>query len=265
MNGLAVAASSTQAKQIEWNEQWSLFDDQERFLFEDWIQPFGMDVFEGKNVLECGCGGGQHTAWMAERAQSVTAVDLNTTDLARKRNASAGNVEFVEADIARMDLGRKFDVCISIGVVHHTDDPAQTVANIKRHLAPGGVLILWVYASEGNFLMRTFVEPARKLFLAGRSRRFVLALSRAITALVYLPVYSLYLLPLSKLPYYEYFGNFRKLSFERNVLNVFDKLNAPQTRFIRRDEAEQFVADLAQAIVLPYKGVSYSASGVKNG
>src|SRR6185295_10883137 len=75
-----------QAKQSEWSEQWKMLQDDELFLFRDWIYPNTLGDFRGKTVLECGCGGGQHTSFVAPFAKSVTAVDLNTTDIARERN-----------------------------------------------------------------------------------------------------------------------------------------------------------------------------------
>ena len=71
-----------QGKQMEWAEQWELFEDDELFLFRDWIYPNTLDDFRGKNVLECGCGGGQHTEFVASYAKSITAVDLNTIEIA---------------------------------------------------------------------------------------------------------------------------------------------------------------------------------------
>jgi SAM-dependent methyltransferase len=240
-----------------------MMQDDELFLFEDWIYPNTIAGMAGLDALECGCGGGQHTAFMAESARSVTAVDLNTTDIARERNRGRDNVTFVEADIAEMDLGRQFDVVISIGVVHHTDDPDKTVANIARHVKPGGRLILWVYSREGNALVRWLVEPFRRLFLARTPRARLLTISRAITMALYLPVYTVYMPPLPLLPYYEYFGNFRKLTLERNTLNVFDKLNAPRTEFISRERIEGwFSPDRFRDVhISPYKGVSHRGSG----
>src|SRR5688572_24691248 len=142
-----------QAKQAEWSEQWKMLQDDELFLFQDWIYPNTLDDFKGKMVLECGCGGGQHTSFVAPYAKSVTAVDLNTTDIAKERNKMFTNVEFVEEDIANMDLGRQFDIVFSIGVVHHTDNPDKTVANLAKHVKPGGKLIVWVYSKEGNYLV----------------------------------------------------------------------------------------------------------------
>ena len=255
----------SQIKQAEWREQWSLLRDDELFLFKDWIYPYTLEDFNGKDVLECGCGGGQHTFFVAPYAKSVVAVDLNTVDIARDRNKGASNVSFVETDIATMNLEKKFDIVFSIGVVHHTDDPNKTVENLKRHVKSGGIFILWVYSEEGNFLVKNVIEPLRKIFLENMSRKKLLFISKVITFLLYVPVYSLYLLPLKFLPYYEYFGNFRKLKFQRNALNVFDKLNAPIVEFITRERLSRWFdnAEFENIHISSYKGVSWRASGIK--
>lgn len=252
-----------QKKQDEWRTQWEMLEDNELFLFKDWIYPHTLEDFRGKDVLECGCGGGQHTAFIAPFARSVTAVDLNAAEVARERNKGNANVSFIEADIAEMDLGRKFDIVFSIGVIHHTDDPDRTVANLARHVKPGGKLILWVYSREGNFLVERAVEPVRKAFLTKMPRGGLLALSRAVTLLMYPPIYTLYLLPLRGLPFYEYFANFRRLSFYRNTLNVFDKLNAPQVQFISMQRAAAWLPAgvFSEIHISPYKGVSWRVSG----
>ncbi len=259
---------TAQQRQSEWSSQWSLFEDRERFLFDDWIRPARLEDFRGLEVLEAGCGGGQHTAMLAALARSVTAVDLNTAALARERNRDFDNVEFVEADCAVMDLGRRFDAVVCIGVIHHTDDPDRTFDNLYRHLRPGGLMVVWTYSAEGNQLVRWLVEPARKLFLRWLPRRLLAALAVAVTAVMYMPVHTIYRLPfLSFLPYFEYFRNFRRLAFRRNVLNVFDKLNAPQTHFIDRRRCERWLSaarfEPGSVSVRPHAGVSYSLNGVR--
>jgi 2-polyprenyl-3-methyl-5-hydroxy-6-metoxy-1,4-benzoquinol methylase len=258
-----------QEKQIEWTEQWLLFQADELFFFKEWISPITLDEFKGKHVLECGCGGGQHTSFVAPLAASVTAVDLNTIDIARARNKEFQNIEFIEDDIATMDLGRQFDIVFCVGVIHHTDNPDSTFANIYRHCKPGGRVIIWTYSAEGNALVYWVVEPVRILFLRRLSRPTLVAVSKIVTALLYPFVYTIYLLPfLSFLPYYEYFRNFRRLTFERNVLNIFDKLNAPQTKFTTRSKCyEWFSPDkfLPDSIsIRRYAGVSYSLTGIKS-
>ena len=252
-----------QAKQAEWFKQWELFENDELFLFSDWIFPFSLEDFNDKTVLECGCGGGQHTTLIAPYAKTVTSIDLNTIDIAKMRNKDINNVTFIESDIATMDLGTKFDFVISIGVVHHTDDPDKTISNLIKHIKPGGKLILWVYSQEGNLFMRYFLEPFRKLFLLNISKNTLLRLSQLLTMIMYIPIYTVYLLPVIFLPYYHYFTNFRKLSFNRNVLNTFDKLNAPQVNFISLDRVKFWMHnnEFENIHISHYKKVSWRISG----
>ena len=249
-----------QQKQQEWATQWQIFQEQETlFLFQDWIYPQTLEDFRGKTVLEAGCGGGVHTALIAPLAKQVTAVDLNTIELARQRLKEFKNISFKEEDIATMDLGESFDVVMSIAVVHHTNDPDKTVENLKRHVKPGGKLILWVYAKEGNGFVEYCIEPIRKFLIKHLDRKPVLGITWVLTVFLYLPVFTIYQLPLRFLPYYEYFANFRRLSFNRNYLNIFDKLNAPQVTLLEKDRVRHwFHGDEFEILHLShYKGVSW--------
>ncbi len=256
-----------QQKQPEWSWQWAHFHDDEPALFSDWIHPNTLEDFRGKRVLDAGCGPGHHVRLVAPVAQHVTGVDLNTSDLARTRLADLGNVSIVEADIASYRPEERYDVVYCIGVIHHTDDPDATFRNLTGLCRPGGRLIVWCYSFEGNRLVRWFVEPLRKLLLRGRGRGLVSVISNLATVLLYPAAHTLYRLPLTGLPYYEYLQNFRRLSFRRNVLNVFDKLNAPQTEFITRDRVERWFDPrlFDDVAIAPYRGVSWRASGTVRG
>lgn len=254
-----------QQKQDAWKWQWEHIQDHEQWLFQDWIAPTTLEDFRGKTVLDCGCGGGQHTSFVAPLASKVVGVDLNAVSAARERTAPFANVQLIDADLATMSLPEQFDIVYCIGVIHHTDSPDKTFANLLKHCKPGGKLIVWCYSYEGNFLNRTLVEGAKSLLVHALPRRAVWWLGQLLTALVYLPVYSVYLLPLTFLPYYEYFQNWRKMSFERNFLNVFDKLNAPQTEFITKERIQSWFSSthFTNVHISPYKGVSWRGSGTK--
>ena len=103
----------------------------------------------------------------------------------------------------------------------------------------------------------------RRLFLKHLPRGILLGLSHLITAVMMLPVHTIYRLPLPFLPYSKYFQNFRRLSYSRNVLNVFDKLNAPQVQFISLARAQKWLdPKLFDNIhISSYAGVSWRVSG----
>lgn len=254
-----------QEKHPQWAWQWDKYYDDNKWLFTEWIKPWTLEDFRGKDVLDCGCGGGQHLSFVAPYAKSVTGVDLNAWEIARKNNANAPNVTTMEGDIATMDLPQRYDAVYCIGVLHHTDSPDASFKNIARHAKPGGRVIVWVYSVEGNFLNRTLVEGSKKLLIGKLPRSIVHLLSHVLTTLVYVPVYTLYLLPLTFLPYYEYFQNWRKLGYSRNLLNVFDKLNAPQTEFITEARIRSWFPpeEYDDVSITPYRGVSWRGSGTR--
>lgn len=255
----------TQRKQQEWAWQWDKLYDDNKWLFTEWIWPNTLEDFREKAVLDCGCGGGQHLNFVAPYCKEAVGIDLNALESARRNTADLPNVSLVEGDIATMQLGQTFDVVYSIGVLHHTDNPDASFRNIASHAKSGGKVIVWVYSKEGNALNRWMVEPLKELLIHHLPRSIVLAIANILTALIYFPVYTLYLLPLKFLPYYQYFQNWRRLGFHRNVLNVFDKLNAPQTDFISRQRIESWfpASEFSDIHISPYKGVSWRGSAVK--
>lgn len=253
-----------QSKEPEWMDQWSRFQDDEKALFEEWIWPNKFDNFRGKTVLDCGSGGGQHMAFSAPYAKRVIGVDLNTAKIAGERNSSHPHCEVIEGDIANISFKEKFDIVYCIGVIHHTIDPDATFRNLVKFCKRGGRLIVWCYSLEGNWFVKWMIKPVKRYLFSKWKRSSLYHLASIMTVMQYLGAYTFMRLIIFKwLPYYEYFMNFRRLSFNRNKLNTFDKLNAPTTHFISKDQITSwFNSDMFSNVQMSsWRNVSWRTSG----
>jgi len=99
----------------------------------------------GNRLLDVACGTGRHLQALAAHGYRVEGLDLdqNLLAIARERNPAA---RFHRADMIDFDLGMTFDVvtCLfsSIGYVKSKERMSRAIANMARHLVPGGVLIV---------------------------------------------------------------------------------------------------------------------------
>ena len=108
-------------------------------------------ALEPASVLDAGCGTGRVAVELARRGIDVVGVDVDPSMLATARRQGP-ELTWVEADLARADLGRTFDVVVMAGnVVLFTDPGAQAdvVAGAARHVAPGGALVAGFQLGRG--------------------------------------------------------------------------------------------------------------------
>ncbi len=95
------------------------------------------------SVLDAGCGTGRVALELARRGIEVVGVDLDRSMLATARKLGPG-IEFIESDLAELDLGRTFDVVLMAGNVLLFTVPSTerlVVAGCARHVAAGGALV----------------------------------------------------------------------------------------------------------------------------
>lgn len=95
------------------------------------------------NLAEFGCGTGFYTEVLAGKADRVTATDLSSGMLAlAKQRTTVPNVTFQVEDGQKTSFADEaFDTAFMSLVLHFTE-PMRTLAEMRRILKPGGMLIV---------------------------------------------------------------------------------------------------------------------------
>lgn len=106
----------------------------------------------GGSVLELGSGTGRKLIPIAAEGHECVGLELSTEMLAqarRKADEQSVSVEWLQGDMRDFDLGRSFDlIIIPANSLLHLHEPQDLVAcfrSVRRHLAPGGQLVLDIF------------------------------------------------------------------------------------------------------------------------
>lgn len=117
------------------------------FLTENpgWLKP-------GQRALAVADGEGRNSVYLAWKGLDVTAFDMAPTAVERGRALSAGKgvpVEFHVSDWAGWDWSETYDLVVAI-FIQYADPAARKgqFADLRRAVAPGGVLMLHGYTPE---------------------------------------------------------------------------------------------------------------------
>lgn len=129
----------------------------------------------GRRVLDVGAGNGYVLSRYRRAGAEVVGVDLTAAavGLCVRRFALEGlHGAFLQASAEKLPFrDQSFDCVCSMGVIHHTPDPAAAVLEIHRVLRPGGRLILMVYHRDSALYRVRF--QALRLLLGRDTQRQV--------------------------------------------------------------------------------------------
>jgi 2-polyprenyl-3-methyl-5-hydroxy-6-metoxy-1,4-benzoquinol methylase len=130
--------------------------EKKKYFVESHIPEFAeFNKYNGKKILEIGCGLGTETINFARSGADITVIDLSeeSINLLKKRlevfnlkaNIYCGNAEELDTILPKEELG-SFDLIWSFGVIHHSPNPEKIVEQIYKFLKKDGELKLMVYS-----------------------------------------------------------------------------------------------------------------------
>jgi SAM-dependent methyltransferase len=232
--------------------EWQRFDrfhpEYER-QFLEWVAPLTPADFQGRMVLDAGCGMGRHALLSAKfGAAPVIGVDLSAAvDVTYRNAADLPNVHVVQADICQLPFRAPFDLAYSVGVLHHLPDPERGFLSLVSHVKPGGRIAAWVYGEEGNFAVTRILNPIRLAITSRLPLRALDALSWLPAALAYPFLKTVFRAiqrrpalreRLSGIPYLEYACYLSELGLVPLHSIVFDHLAPEISYYLRQEDVE---------------------------
>lgn len=118
------------------------------------MQRFG---FKPRTVLDAACGTGNVSEILSARGYEVVGADIAPGMIEVAKNKE-GNVEYHVQDMAELDLGRRFDLAISLfdslNYITDVDQLARAIKRVGEHVVEGGYFIFdinTVYALAHHF------------------------------------------------------------------------------------------------------------------
>ncbi len=102
-------------------------------------------------ILELGCGTGRVLVPLARQGYRITGIDASAAMLEKARDkvtaeALHERVTLVVQEMGELELEERFNLAFaalnSFAHLHTTDDQLAALARIRRHLNPGGLLVL---------------------------------------------------------------------------------------------------------------------------
>ncbi len=228
--------------------QWHIFsklypEDEDNFF--SWLKPIPPGFFNGKLVLDAGCGNGKHIYFSTKHGAETIGIDFSTAvDVAYALNKTCEKAHIVQADIYNLPFRKEtFDYVYSIGVVHHLHAPQLAFTTLLTLLKKGCPINIWVYGRENNGFVVYFVTPLRRIITSRISKQHLLAIAK---------IFRAFLKPLIRtnkklsdaqltrgmMPYFPLHSFLLYLSrlHDTNVLQIlFDQLNPPKAIYYRKD------------------------------
>lgn len=242
-------------------KQWETYREQReeyRWQFLDWIAPVTEEFFQGKIILDAGCGKGRHLTWASNfGAELVVGVDLGfgSTQVAQRAHSDRPNVAVIRADIFNLPFASgTFDYAYSIGVLHHLPDPEGGFRSVLDTVKPGGHISAWVYGLENNEWIENWISPLRERVTSKLPPIILRAISKALATILKTVGHGLYQPVLkvradTQLFYQAYLLNLCRLPLREVETIVYDHLHPAISFYLSREEFTLWFQDLTEVTI----------------
>lgn len=250
--------TATVAKQFA--QQWMHYNEHRaeyRDQFLDWIKPVQPEFFEGKVVLDGGCGKGRHLRVASEFGpELVVGLDLGeSVYVANSACRGLDNVEVVRGDLLNVPFKEGvFDYGYSVGVLHHLPDPRRGFNEVTRSVKPGGRISAWVYGLENNEWIVHLVDPFRKNISSHLPRPVLRGISWFLAGILYWVIRLVYLpckvlFPELRLPLKKYLLYISRFPHRELETIVYDQLSPQIAYYLPRESFEAWFEDLDEVVI----------------
>ncbi len=121
-------------------------------------------VGAGDIVLECACGTGAISRFVAPKCKRLIATDMSKGMMreAEKNLAQFSNVSFYKADLTALKCSdNSFDKVIAGNVIHLLDDPKAALKELERVCKHGGKIIVPTYINAAKSSQHLVTEGLR--------------------------------------------------------------------------------------------------------
>lgn len=201
--------------------------------FKRWSIGFTETNWKDKEFLDVGCGIGRNSYWaMSYGAKSALCIDVDerTLSAAKKNLAPYPTADVQFKSIYELDKPEQFDICFSVGVIHHLENPQLALKKMFAAAKPGGRVFIWLYGYENNEWIVNYFNPLRKFLFSRLPLPLVYALSLPLTAILWLTLR----LGLGKT---EYFKLLRQFSFRHIRAIVYDQMIPKIAHYYKKEQA----------------------------
>lgn len=135
-----LCSMNTREAYNHWASQYDTNDNKTRDLEAQALRST-LSRVQFSNCLEIGCGTGKNTAWLVEKANSITAVDLSEEMLAKaKDKVGSAKVQYRQADITTewSFTEGPYDLVTFSLVLEHIYNLDHVFSQTAKQLRPGG-------------------------------------------------------------------------------------------------------------------------------